>query len=137
MLDPEKNDFDLNSIVVPDEVSNTPDDNTQREIESERDEKAHKRDHRKRIRDLEYEAQAQALTQRRAYAKGVFWMVCVWLFMILLVAFLQGFNLLKFQLDSSVMIALIATTTANVIAVLVIVIKFLFPITPPPAHNSE
>jgi hypothetical protein len=80
----------------------------------------------------------QTLSQRKIYAKLAFALVCFWLVCILAIAILQGLGAagtfyfvsrfpIKFKLESGVMIALIATTTANIIAVLVIVMKYIFP----------
>ena len=50
-----------------------------------------------------------------------------WLLCVLAVIFLQGFNTHQFHLSDSVLVTLIPTTTANVLGLVFIVAKYLFP----------
>ena len=123
--------FDLDVIGTIGPVSNTPDPRTQVEVDS-------LAAHEKQKRTLEIRGIIQTLDQRKHYARATFGLVCIWLTCVLLISILQGLGVgkttfyffhfqIKFQLESGVMIALIATTTANIIAVLLIVMKYLFP----------
>ena len=62
---------------------------------------------------------------RRVYAFSIFILICVWFSIIILIVFGVGKEWLT--LSDSVLIALITTTTANVAAFLLIVVKYLFP----------
>jgi hypothetical protein len=84
---------------------------------------------------------------RRKYAKLTFILTCCWLGAMLVIVFLQGFEKLSiralpypgavpslsfdFELSEGVMIALITTTTLNVITYFTIVLHNLFPSDPP------
>lgn len=79
---------------------------------------------------------------RKTYARCAFWVVCAWLSAILLLIFLQGFKsiaitinsqqqvLYEFHLSDGVLIALISTTTVNIVAFFIIVLNNLFPADP-------
>lgn len=61
--------------------------------------------------------------------------VVIWQFAIFVLAVLQGIGL--FHLSDPVLIALVTTTTANVIGLLVIVMKFVFAPLPPPKQRTK
>lgn len=63
--------------------------------------------------------------QRKEYAKNIFILVCVWLFILLVVVWQTGTRYL--WLSDTVIIALITGTTVNIIALMVIVANYLFP----------
>jgi len=65
------------------------------------------------------------LKERKKYASRLFWLSAVWLVFIGLYLFLAGFGIIK--TDNSVLIALISTTTANVLGLFYIVARWLFP----------
>ena len=67
----------------------------------------------------------QDIAERKRYAFYIFCMVCVWLFSIITIIILVGANVLK--ISDAVQIALITSTTLNVITFFVIVTKYLFP----------
>jgi hypothetical protein len=69
----------------------------------------------------------QDIELRRDYARDVFKLIVFWLAFVGLIVLLQGFKLLGYILADSVMIALITTTTASVIGILLIVVRYLFP----------
>jgi len=64
---------------------------------------------------------------RKAFAWAGYWMNIGWLVAILSLLFLSGFHCWRFSLPDSVLLALIGTTTTNVIGVLLIVMRYLFP----------
>ena len=68
---------------------------------------------------------AQLIQFRRALVQFAKWNVGLWQLIILVIIFLQGFKLLN--LEVSVQITLISTTTLNVFGFLYIVLKFVFP----------
>jgi len=61
---------------------------------------------------------------RRNFSKNIFTSVVIWMFLVLMTVVCTGFGSLK--LSDNVMIALLTTATANVIALLVIVANYLF-----------
>ena len=67
--------------------------------------------------------------ERKRYARRIFWLVVSWLTVIVLLLFLQGFlgPCGAFALSDSVLIAVATTTTASVTAILVVVVRYLFP----------
>lgn len=76
--------------------------------------------------------QTQNLKERKKYAKYIFIMLCIWLFLMLTIIVLSGlprvpFTCMKFELSETVLITLITTTTANVAAFFLVVTKNLFP----------
>ena len=73
----------------------------------------------------ENKSDTQDRGQRKKFAVAVFAFVAVYMAAVLTVVFLQGFCD-GFNLSDSVIITLLGTTTANVIAVLVIVVTYLF-----------
>lgn len=73
-------------------------------------------------------------TQRRKYARYTFWLTCGWITLVLMIVAASGLelpgkfgikgNLLK--LSDTVIVTLITTTTVNVFAFFVLVMKYLF-----------
>lgn len=62
--------------------------------------------------------------ERKKYASHIFTFIWVWCLVILLMMIGVGFGLLKFE--TSVIITLISTTPANILALFVIVANYLF-----------
>jgi len=75
--------------------------------------------------------------ERKKYARHVFALVCVWLFAVLGLIFLQGVggnvvfgwppHIGPFSLSNSVLATLVGSTTASVVAIFAIVARYLFP----------
>lgn len=65
--------------------------------------------------------------QRKEFAKKIYWLICLWLLGVAALLLLRGWNIWGFYLSETVLIALITTTSANVIGLLAIVILYLFP----------
>jgi hypothetical protein len=104
---------DLRLITETSVVSNNPDKSTKAEQEYEE----------KIIRNLMLR---QILKHRGGYAFGIFLLVVLWLVGIFLILVCQGFAWHGFHLDDSVLLAAIGSTTANIIGVLLIIVKFIF-----------
>jgi hypothetical protein len=73
----------------------------------------------------------QDRTERKGYATRLYWLVSIWLVVILFFVFVQGvgtipFAGLHFAISDTVLITLITTTTANVAAFLLVVVRYLF-----------
>lgn len=64
--------------------------------------------------------------QRKEYAQRIFQLLCYYLVIVAFFIFLSGTESTKFYLSDSVVITLLGTTTANVIALFAIVPKYLF-----------
>ena len=68
----------------------------------------------------------QLLLHRGTYAIGILLLVVMWLLGIFLILLWEGFRWKGFHLDNSVILAAIGSTTANIIGVLLIIVKFIF-----------
>jgi len=79
-----------------------------------------------------------ARAQRETYAGRIFALVCAWILFIFVLLFLQGFcDLIHYKpLSDKVLIALITSTTVNVIATLIIVLKYIFKLPETQARGS-
>ncbi len=69
--------------------------------------------------------------ERKSYASKLYWLVLIWLVVILLIIIFQGLRSLPrtpfyFKLSDKVLITLITTTTANVAAFFLVVVRYLF-----------
>ena len=82
----------------------------------------------------------QDISERKNYARKLFWMTCGWLIAVLLIVVATSVSVanpcwwpewmptIKFcKLSDAVLLALIGTTTANVLGLFVIVARYLFP----------
>jgi hypothetical protein len=104
---------DVNLIGETPSVSTKPDKPTEAELEV--DEKG--------IRNA---LLRQLLRHRETYAFGIFLLVILWLIGIFFILLWQGLSWRHFHLDNSVLLAAIGSTTANIIGVLLIIVKFIF-----------
>jgi hypothetical protein len=98
------------------EISVTPDEYTQQELE--------KSERKENIDSL-----VQDRLERKIYARKVFYLLSFWLLSILLIIILDGFKYIFgaiFIISDQVILALIGGTTINVIALFVIIVKYLF-----------
>ena len=82
-------------------------------------------EHQKNIENLE--SLKQGRTQRKEFAGKIYWLICLWLIGVGIFLFLRAWSVCGFYLSDTVLIALITTTSANVIGLLAIVILYLFP----------
>jgi hypothetical protein len=74
----------------------------------------------------------QDIDERKKYAKRFFILACFWLAAITVLLALQGFGsfwfgLMPFKLADSVLLAVIGSTTVNVLGILYVVANYLFP----------
>lgn len=76
---------------------------------------------RERIRGLR-----QNIDERKHYANHLFWFLVGHMILVFLILFFTGFVSFGFLLSDSVIIALITTTTANVLTMFYFVVKYLF-----------
>lgn len=73
----------------------------------------------------DYTSKKQDREQRKQFSIWILGIVCVYLLIVLVLLYLTGFSLTI--LSDTVLVALLTTTTANVIGLLVIVARYLFP----------
>jgi hypothetical protein len=81
---------------------------------------------------LANQATEQDTNERKKYAKWLLVLACTWIVIVALLLTLQGFcshgcGSVKFSLDDSVLLAAIGSTTANIVGILYVVAKYLFP----------
>lgn len=76
------------------------------------------------IKKEELEGAKQDRAQRKEYADKIFFLVAFYLIFVYILIILSGVSFL--EIDSSVLIAIVTTTTANVIALFTFVAKYLF-----------
>ena len=74
----------------------------------------------------------QDIGERKKYAKRFFTLACCWLAAITLLLLLHGFGsfwfgLMPFRLPDNVLLAVIGSTTVNVLGILYVVANYLFP----------
>lgn len=68
----------------------------------------------------------QDTAERKLYASRIFWLILVWLGLLFILLFVEGWKPGGFWLDDSVLLALIGGTTANVLGIFVLVARYLF-----------
>lgn len=70
----------------------------------------------------------QEHTQRVSYARKIYWLICAWLIVILLIVIASGSNCKYFTLEISdrVLITLLTTTTVTVFGLFVTVLKYIY-----------
>ena len=78
------------------------------------------------IKKEELESKRQDRLQRKAYADNIFKFLCVYMIAIFIIIFRHGEILNGFELADSVVITLITTTTANIIGIFILVVRYLF-----------
>jgi hypothetical protein len=75
---------------------------------------------------LDLEAKSDLINSRKKYARYAFFVSGIWLTVVLIILLFQGFKWWSFNLDSSVLIAMLGTTTTNIIGLCYIVLKYVF-----------
>lgn len=79
-----------------------------------------------KIKDME-----QDRDMRQHYADKIFNLICVYLFCVFLILFLSGYSTnglcSSFTLSDKVLLLMLGTTTANLLGLLYVVIKYIFP----------
>ena len=106
----------ISPSVIP-QVSVEPDAQTREEREDLESERA-----RAQIAGIR-----QDIEQRKEFAKKIFRLVCVWLIVVFAILLFQGFHLAGFDLGQPVLLAVIGSTTINIIGLFYVVAHYLFP----------
>ena len=68
----------------------------------------------------------QNIKERKKYAAYIFWLVAGWLASMVTIVIFQGFKFRDFELPTSILMALVTTTTAGILGTLTIVARYLF-----------
>ncbi len=63
---------------------------------------------------------------RKKYARLVFIFAIIWIFIVLFIVTIEGFNFNFFHLSNIVLATLIGSTTTNILGVFIIVMKYIF-----------
>ncbi len=74
------------------------------------------------LKNKEFDKHIEARTELFSFIKGIF---AAWLFIVLVILILSGLRTLR--ISDAVMIALLTTTTINMISLMVILAKYYFP----------
>lgn len=81
---------------------------------------------KKEEQKLKNEEKRQDINMRKVYADHIFTLVSLYMFAVFFILILNG-SPSSFHLSDTVLVTLLGTTTANVIGVLIVVAKYLFP----------
>lgn len=79
-----------------------------------------------KIRNEELENRRQDRAQRKVYADNLFTFLCFYMILVFFILYKSGSLYNSFELSDSVIIALITTTTANIIGIFAFVVRYLF-----------
>lgn len=114
-------------VVPPDFPTKADDQNAQEAVQAEGE------FYERQLQEQTLADRRSARTQRETYAKGIFRLVCVWIFLIFILLLLQGFSAFVGYkpLSDPVLITLVSSTTVNVIGTLIIVLKYIFKVAQP------
>lgn len=96
------------------------------DAETENYEESAKAEDIKRLR-AENKQRKQDRKERRKYAGRIFCLISIWLGMMGAIILLQGFSVLGFKLETTVLVTTVSTTTASVLGIFLIVANYLFP----------
>lgn len=78
------------------------------------------------IRKEELKGKIQDREQRKEFAIKIYHFLCFYLSVVLLIIILSATPLIKFELTEPIIITLLTTTTANIIGIFILVVKYLF-----------
>ena len=82
--------------------------------------------HQKDLQDAQLESFKQGIELKAKFSFRIFLLVIIWLAVVLLIIVFNGYGAWGFSLSDSVVITLIGSTTANILGLLVIVLKYVF-----------
>lgn len=83
-------------------------------------------DFKKKSQKEELKDRQQNREARRKYSIWIFWLLVGYLVVVFSILSLSACKCVCFELSDSVLITLLSTTTANVIGIFIIVVKYLF-----------
>lgn len=122
-------DLNLDNVRVfaPRDITNTPGEDTSLETQTLKKEQL--RVELEKLR-AELDSFTQDIRQRRSFAPKLYVLTCCWLASVLVILLTQGVSeggLHFFHLNDGVLVALLGTTTVNVVGLFYVVAKYLFP----------
>lgn len=81
------------------------------------------------LRWEKYLSRKQDRQQRKEFATKIFYFLCVYMVVVFVLLLFSGINGqgLCFHLEENVLLALLTTTTINMISIFIVVAKYLFP----------
>jgi hypothetical protein len=80
----------------------------------------------KLFKEEELEGNKQDRLERKSFANKIFILLTCFLFISMIILFLNGLEAIYFHLSDTVLITLLATTTADVISIFLFVVRYLF-----------
>lgn len=86
-----------------------------------------KRDYDRELQDEKLKQQQQDRQGRGKFTCTIFILICCWLAGLITILLFQGWEFCGFKLSNAVLITFIGGTTGNVIGLLFIVLRYLFP----------
>jgi len=97
--------------------------------EPDKNTKAEAEDLENQHKKAQLEGVKQDTEERKKYAFWFFVLACVWITIVTVLLLLQGFGLRswEFKLSDPVMLAVIGSTTVNILGILYVVANYLFP----------
>lgn len=141
---------DIQAVLPPERVSRVPDEKTRLGIEALELGKVEVEVGKLRAQLHNY---TQAIGQRRAFAPLLFALTCGWLIAVVFILLVQGFSQgggfffhsalfnvtlsFQFKLSDPVLLALMGTTTVNVLGLFYLVAKYLFRDSTPEQDRSQ
>lgn len=109
---------ELSEVMGRHGLNETPEKIDKHDIEARRQEA--------RAKKIKNKGDEQDIDMRKQYAEQIFALVSLYMFAVFFILILPG-SPSSFTMSDTVLVTLLGTTTANVIGVLVIVAKYLFP----------
>jgi hypothetical protein len=88
---------------------------------------AEKNDYELQEKEAKLSDYKQDIQLRKSFSERIFWLFVTYLAVIILILVASGLTRIDFVLSDNVLIALLTTTTANIIGVLIIVARYIFP----------
>ena len=82
---------------------------------------------REKIDELIKKDFKQNMELRKEFSRKIFWFLMIWSVLLFIILFFQGSKYELIEWSDSVIIALITTTFGNIVALMILVLKYLFP----------
>lgn len=88
--------------------------------------KKEQQDYESKFREARLDSYLTTIDQRKKFARNIFVIIVTWLFLVTFIIFANGCRWWGFTLYETSFTVLIGTTTANIIGLAVIVLKYVF-----------
>ena len=90
------------------------------------EEQLKKESRREKLEQQEIEDRISNRELREKYAKIMFWYMCIWSFIVILILICSGLQCFDFQLNTWVLVTLIGSTTVSVFSIVKAIIAGIF-----------